>query len=215
MIASLTGHIQTKNAGSIVLEVHGVGYELVVSGRTLDKLPKIGETCFLLVHTALREDSLTLYGFFDQEEKDIFLLLIRVGGIGPKLALTVLSGIGCEELRQAVIRENIDRLTALPGIGKKTAQRICMELGEKMGAMESFSLAGKASGGTAAVQADSEINDAISALINLGYPRKLACQALQAVLPEHQEDTLHIENVIRAALQWLNSPQKQQRKTRA
>ncbi len=188
-----------------ILDVNGVGYELCISVRTYDALPEVGGTCFLLVQTVVREDAISLYGFSRKEEKDLFLLLITVSGIGPKLAQTILSGIGVEALCGAITAKDLSRLTALPGVGKKTAQRLCVELGEKVGGIG----AGLAIEGTPPLVApagDSQVMaDAASALINLGYPQAIAWQALRNVeqqLPPGT-DAPRVEELIRQALRSL------------
>jgi Holliday junction DNA helicase RuvA len=182
-----------------------VGYEAFISGRTYDALPETGHSCFLFVQTVVREDAITLFGFNKKDEKDLFLLLVTVSGIGPKLALTILSGIGVDELCRAITVKDLSRLTALPGIGKKTAQRICVELAEKVGGLSDFIVEQV---GTYAVPPIGEPNvmaDAVSALVNLGYPQAMAWQAVRAIekqLPEESEP-LRVEELIRLALRSL------------
>ena len=112
MIASLNGLVLTRTPAAVILDVHGVGYEVFISSRTYDTLPATGAPCVLHVQTVVREDAITLYGFARPEEKELFLLLVTVSGIGPKLALTILSGIGAADLRQAIMRKDLARLTA-------------------------------------------------------------------------------------------------------
>ena len=135
MIASLSGRVLAKTPSVAIIDVNGVGYEVFISTRTYDALAEVDQACFLHVQTVVREDALMLYGFSSREEKELFLLLVTVSGIGPKLAQTILSGISVHELEQAILLKDLSRLTALPGVGKKTAQRICVELGEKVGAL--------------------------------------------------------------------------------
>ena len=205
MIASLSGLVLAKSPQAIVVDVGGVGYEAFVSGRTYDALPEIGHACFLFVQTVVREDAITLYGFHKKEEKELFLLLVAVSGIGPRLALTILSGIGVDALRQAIIGKDVSRLTALPGVGKKTAQRLCVELAEKVGGSADFMAETVAARLSASMSAPDAMADAASALINLGYSQVTAWQALRAVeqqLPEGTEP-LRVEELIRRALQSL------------
>ncbi len=206
MIASLNGILRFKAPGSIVIDVQGVGYEVFISSRTYDLLPEIGEECFLLIYTNVREDAITLFGFENQETKALFLLLVTVSGIGPKLALAILSGLGSEELSAAISMEDYARLTAISGVGKKTAQRLCVELGEKVGRLappgvdRQPSLTSSRSPGLG-----NAVQDAVSALVNLGYPQHLAWQALRRVQKQHGEgaDTMVVEELIRLALQGL------------
>ncbi|MCI5219792.1 MAG: Holliday junction branch migration protein RuvA, partial [Candidatus Electrothrix sp. LOE2] len=186
MIATLSGILQHKDPALVIIDVQGVGYEVHLSGRTYDKLPLAGENAFLHIHTNVREDAITLYGFTDMEQKKLFLLLIGVSGVGPKLALSILSGIDPAELCNAVNLKDMARLTALSGVGKKTAQRLCMELADKVGGLaleQSRSVPGKSGKGTSAPPRSEgfAMQDAASALVNLGYPQETARQALRSV----------------------------------
>ncbi|WP_319550509.1 Holliday junction branch migration protein RuvA [Desulfogranum marinum] len=205
MIASLNGIVRSKSPGSIVLDVQGVGYEVFISSRTYDLLPAIGEECFLLIQTNVREDAITLFGFEKQETKKLFLLLVTVSGIGPKLALAILSGLGSEELTTAISMEDYARLTAISGVGKKTAQRLCVELGEKVGRLAPSGVEGQPSVVSGSPAQGNAVQDAVSALINLGYPQHLAWQALRRVQKQHGEgaDAMAVEELIRLALQGL------------
>lgn len=205
MIASLNGILRFKSPGSIVVDVQGVGYEVFISSRTYDLLPEIGEDCFLFIHTHVREDAITLFGFENQETKALFLLLVTVSGIGPKLALAILSGLGSEDLSTAISMEDYGRLTAISGVGKKTAQRLCVELSEKVGRIAPSGVEGQPSVSSTSPIQGNAIQDAVSALINLGYPQHLAWQALRRVQKQHGEgaDTMAVEELIRLALQGL------------
>lgn len=210
MIASLNGLVLVKSPNVVILDVGGVGYEVFISVRTYDTLPATGASCFLLVQTVVREDAITLYGFGKKEEKELFLLLITVSGIGPKLAQTILSGIGVEALCRAITAKDVTQLMTLPGIGKKTAQRLCVELGEKVGGLGGEFGAdfagGNAAPGAAPAGEVQVMADAASALINLGYPQYTAWQALRAVEKQlaHSPDAPpRVEDLIRLALQSL------------
>ena len=205
MIATLNGLVFAKTPASVILDVNGVGYELFISVRTYDALSDLGGSSFLFVQTVVREDAISLYGFNEREEKELFLLLVTVSGIGPKLALTILSGIGVDELCRAITVKDLPRLTALPGVGKKTAQRLCMELAEKVGGLGGVVVA-EDSVGLAVVPGDSHlVADAVSALVNLGYPQYTAWQALRVVQQQFSEATglPKVEELIRLALQSL------------
>ena len=203
MIASLNGLILAKTPAAVILDVNGVGYEVFISSRTYDTLPAGGAPCFLHVHTVVREDAITLYGFGRPEEKELFLLLVTVSGIGPKLAQTILSGIGVADLRQAILLKDLARLTALSGVGKKTAQRICVELGEKVGTLDG-SLPEKGRPEAPAAAGGSPLADAASALVNLGYPQATAWEALRVAQQQSEEpDALRVEDLIRLALRSL------------
>ncbi len=206
MIAALSGVLLHKDPGSVIIDVQGVGYEVLLSSRTYDGLPQVGEKTFLHIHTSVREDAITLYGFSADEEKKLFLLLNTVSGVGPKLGLGILSGIDPGELCNAISLKDMARLTSLSGVGKKTAQRLCMELGEKVGA---FALdAPQAAGGGGGTPVRSEgfaMQDAASALLNLGYPQETAWQALRAVQqadPDKAAD-MKVDALIREALRTL------------
>lgn len=205
MIASLTGLVQVKSPGSVIVDVGGVGYEVFISVRTFDTLPEVGASCFLYIQTVVREDAISLYGFGQKEEKELFLLLVAVSGIGPKLALTILSGIGVIALCQAIVAKDLTQLTGIPGIGKKTAQRLCIELAEKVGGLGDGLIEPTAVSGIVAPAASQVLADAASALINLGYPQATAWQALRAIeqrLGEGAAD-LRVEELIRLGLQSL------------
>jgi len=208
MIATLSGILQHKDPASVILDVQGVGYEVQLSSRTYDKLPLDGEKAFLHIHTNVREDAITLYGFTDMEQKKLFLLLTGVSGVGPKLALSILSGIDPAELCNAVNLKDMARLTALSGVGKKTAQRLCMELADKVGGLaleQPRHVPGKGGTGTPPRSEGFAMQDAASALVNLGYPQETAWQALRSVQqadPEGVAD-MKVDELIRNALRGL------------
>lgn len=205
MIASLSGTLLVKNPAVVVVDVGGVGYEAAISSRTYDGLPEHGQSCFLYVQTVVREDAIHLFGFVKQEEKELFLHLITVSGIGPKLALTILSGIGVGELCQAIMAKDLPRLTALPGIGKKTAQRLCVELAEKVGGLHGLEVDGLGSLQTVRAGATEAMADAASALMNLGYSQAIAWQALRTIGADLSDavEPLRVEELIRLALRFL------------
>jgi len=205
MIASLSGKVQHKQPDAVILDVRGVGYEVMISSRTYDLLPPVGEEVFLLIRTNVREDAITLYGFGTSEEKELFLLLNSVSGVGPKLSLAILSGISAAELCQAISLKDMARLTALSGVGKKTAQRLCMELGEKVGALSPPDSASDVSAATPAMVEGYAMQDAVSALVNLGYPRSTAWQALRSIQQRDPEAVaqMKVEELLRLALQTM------------
>ncbi len=208
MIATLSGLLQHKDPASVILDVQGVGYEVQLSSRTYDTLPLEGEKAFLHIHTNVREDAITLYGFTDMEQKKLFLLLTGVSGVGPKLALSVLSGIDPAELCNAVNLKDMARLTALSGVGKKTAQRLCMELADKVGglALEQSPATGKGGAGTPPPRSEGfAMQDAASALVNLGYPQETAWQALRSVQQADPEAAaeMQVDELIRSVLRSL------------
>lgn len=205
MIASLSGLVQVKTPSAVIVDVGGVGYEVFISVRTFDTLPEVGGSCFLFIQTVVREDAISLYGFGQKEEKELFLLLVAVSGIGPKLALTILSGIGVHALCRAIVAKDLDQLTGIPGIGKKTAQRLCVELAEKVGGLGDGVIEPASQTGVAAPAASQVLADAASALINLGYPQATAWQALRAIEQQLGEGAadLRVEELIRLGLQSL------------
>ncbi len=205
MIASLKGELFQKSPDKLIVDVNGVGYEVFLSSASLQKMPTAGEEVFLHIHTSVREDSLTLFGFADMEEKEMFLLLINVTGVGPKLALTILSGIRPDALSRAISTRDIGRLTTVSGVGKKTAERLCLDLQDKVGFMLTLDehdrdeiIADAGDHGTTA--------DVISALVNLGYPSVRAHQALAVVrkrIPSEKFSALRVEELLRETLRSL------------
>ncbi len=205
MIATLTGTLFDKHPGRAIVDVGGVGYEVHISSRTYDRLPANSDEVFMYIYTSVREDAITLFGFAHLDEKELFLLLNTVSGVGPKLSLGILSGISASELCEALSMKNMSRLTALSGVGKKTAQRMCVELQDKVSHFISHvSEAGADSSETQVIEGDN-VQDVISALINLGYPQNIAWQALRKVQKglEQPVNEVSIEELIRQALRVL------------
>jgi len=196
MIACLRGTILHRGVNRVVVDVQGVGYDVAVSLATLESLPANGEV-FLHTHTALRENALELYGFHTEEEKRLFEMLITVNGIGPRTSLLILSGISPEGFRKAVIEGDVTRLTTVPGIGKKSAERLVLELREKIkkSGMASAPASDRTSG--AALE-----QDLISSLVNLGYKDKIAATAAKKVLDGNRPD-LQLADALRQALKDL------------
>lgn len=176
MIARLSGILEDKAPDELIVNVSGVGYLVYVSLQTFYRMPGLGEQVYLHIHTNMREDALQLFGFLDEHEKASFLLLKGVSGIGPRLALNILSGIPVDDLEEALRASDVTRLVAIPGVGKKTAERMVVELREKVGAFTG--------GETGAVPgAPSPLSsDAVSALMNLGYREPQAEKAVQNAL---------------------------------
>jgi Holliday junction DNA helicase RuvA len=176
VIAHLRGKILEKHPNRVVVDVNGVGYEAMVPLSTFYGLGEAGADIALRIHTHVREDQLALYGFATALEQDLFERLISVSGIGPRLALSVLSGIEPLDLIRAIERSDVARLTAIPGVGKKTSERIVLELKDRL---PRASVAAIAAGG-AAPESPTLRDDVLSALINLGYHRPLAEKAVDA-----------------------------------
>ena len=186
MIAHISGKLIQKQPNSVIVDVGGVGYELNVPLSTFYDLGEIGANVSLRVHTHVREDALQLFGFRTDAEKKLFLLLNSVSGIGPKLAITVLSGLSAEELIQAIRAGNLTKLTGIPGVGKKTAERMLVELKDKVAAILPPGLEDSTTA-VIAQTGDTMREDVISALVNLGYVRAQAEKAVGAVLKETPE----------------------------
>ncbi len=198
MIAYLEGKLFQVERDSLILLTHGVGYQVYVSRPTLESLPPIGTEISLFIHTLIREDAQLLFGFSNSQEKTLFLYLIQVNSVGPKLALALLSGLTVPELASAIHREDILALTAIPGIGKRTAERLIVDLKDKLLGLiiteaESPPLHN-------AIHA-TKTEEAISALVNLGYSRQEAQRALQT-LPSEENWTLEL--LVKAGLKALS-----------
>ncbi len=185
MIAHITGKLIQKQPNSVIVDVGGVGYELNVPLSTFYDLGELGADVSLRVHTHVREDALQLFGFRTDREKKLFLLLIGVSGIGPKLAITVLSGLSAEELVQALRAGNLTKLVGIPGVGKKTAERMLVELKDKVAAILPPGL--EEPKGIVAQTGDAMREDVISALVNLGYQRSQAEKAVGAAMKENPD----------------------------
>ena len=205
MISCLKGELFHKLPEKVTILVNGVGYEVFLSSTSLEKLPQLGEDVFLHTFTYVREDTLTLFGFADTDEKKMFLLLINVSGVGPKLALSILSGIRPVDLARAIATKDVMRLTGLSGVGKKTAERLCLDLKDKVGIiaggdedLPDFAAGSQAEG--------SKEKDVISALVNLGYPQSRAYIALSEVKRRIAPESLaemRVEELIRETLRSL------------
>ena len=175
MIAHLRGQILSKSPNAVVIDCGGVGYELAISVTTYTEIGDVGAEARLHVHTHVREDALLLFGFAEVTEKRLFEKLLTISGIGPKLAITVLSGISAERLVGAIRGGDHATLTRIPGIGKKTAERVVLELKDKLDDLAGFSTVGVAARPSLGATAE----DVLSALVNLGYPRPIAQKAVE------------------------------------
>jgi Holliday junction DNA helicase RuvA len=195
MISRLSGVLEEKTPEQLIVDVHGVGYQVFVSLQTFYRLPALHERVMLHVYTHLREDALQLYGFSEEKEKHSFLLLKGVSGIGPRLALNILSGIPVDELESALRASDVTRLVAVPGVGKKTAERLVIELREKVGSLDEGMPGG--SGEHSALSAE-----AVSALVNLGYRRVEAEKSVREAL---RRGAATIADLIRESLRSLSA----------
>lgn len=196
MIAHISGILAQKIPGEIVVDVSGVGYQVFIPLNVFYGLPEIGARISLQIHTHVREDALQLFGFQDGAEKQIFLLLTAVSGIGPRLALNILSGIAAEDLARALKESDQVRLVAIPGVGKKLAERMIVELKDKLMSFAFDSPSGKHAEG------DSQLmHDAVSALVNLGYRRADAESNVRAVI---QRGSASLEEVLKETLRRMS-----------
>jgi Holliday junction DNA helicase RuvA len=207
MIVSLSGRLKHRDSSRVVVETGGVGYEVFIPLATYYRLPAAGSPVTLEVRQVVREDSLTLYGFFTSAEKQAFDLLMLVQHVGPKLALAILSVLSPEELVSAIAREDVERLDAVPGVGAKVAERVVRELRDKTGELKSAVMEridgldnGVADGGASG---SPELDDAVSALINLGYKPVQARRAVDAVATRHRDAKPELEFMIRESLAVL------------
>ena len=189
MIAHLRGTLLTKSPNRSVLDCGGVGYAVTTSVQCYTALPEQGTTVALHIHTEVREDSLALFGFLDPSEQLLFEKLITISGVGPKLAITLLSGIRADTLAAAIRAADLAQLTRIPGIGKKTAERIVLELKDKL---DSF--AAPAPTASEAPALTPAADDVLSALVNLGYNRPAAQKAVEAALKNNGDASLTLHN---------------------
>ena len=198
MIAFLRGRVLDKQPNRLIVDVQGVGYDVYVPLSTFYEAGDAGAEITLRVHTHVREDALQLYGFLTLFEQQVFERLIAVSGIGPKLAISVLSGIDSRELVGAVQRGNVARLTSIPGIGKKTAERIVLELRDRLQHLHAAAAAGAAAVPT---PADRLREDLVSALVNLGYHRPQAEKSVESALASQPD--LAFDQALRRVLKDL------------
>lgn len=196
MIAQIKGTLALKVPGEVIVDVGGVGYQILIPLSVFYRLPEIGERVSLYIHTHLREDALQLFGFQEQEEKQVFLLLNSVAGIGPKLAVNILSGIPADELARAVKDGDQLRLVSIPGVGKKLAERMIVELRDKFTTLPS--LASDVIGGSDGSQL---MRDAVSALVNLGYRNADSEKYVRDVI---QKGERSLEEVLKEVLRRMS-----------
>lgn len=192
MIGFLSGKIISSKPTKIMLDVNGVGYLVNISINTFENISD-KESASLFIYTSVKEDSITLFGFYSETEKEMFELLISVNGIGPKLAISILSGIQTPELKSAIQSGDVSRIVAVPGIGKKTAERLVLELKSKMDAINEEG---------ADIKTFSIKNEAVAALTTLGYQAKIAEKAVRDVLSSNPNSPL--EEIIKKSLSFLN-----------
>ena len=205
MIASLTGLLKRKTPQTIILDVQGVGYEVTICLPTFHQLPSLNEKVHLFIHTHVREDAFHLYGFSSGEEKELFLLVTGISGVGPKLAINILSGLSLADFVEAVRTGNVALLHSIPGVGQKTAARLALELKGKI-----TSLVGAIPGTGAKMEGLSSVGaeDAVSALVHLGYKAPRAKDAVEKVMTLGNKDddfeAMPVEALIKESLKVLS-----------
>lgn len=199
MISFLSGKLLEKQANSVIVDVGGVGYEVTIPLSTFYELGEVGSDVELRIYTHVREDALQLFGFRTNRERELYLKLISVQGVGAKSGITMLSGMNADEIVAAIRTENYAKLTAIPGVGRKTAERMVIELRDKVAELAA-GLPGEVSA-AAASGADNVFDDALSALVNLGYKKDSAEKALQQASKDGTEP--NVQKLLRAALQRL------------
>jgi holliday junction DNA helicase RuvA len=199
MIGQLRGRLAEKRPNQVIVDVGGVGYLVQVPLSTYAALGELHTEVSLLIHTHVREDALMLYGFVSAREKHFFELLLSASGVGPSLALKILSGMSVEELVPAIRGSDLGRLTKIPGVGRKTAERMVVELKDKLDAVTVEPVERPAPASPAGIEAD-----VVSALVNLGYDGRVAEQAAAAA--RHESGAANFEKVLRAALLALSAP---------
>ncbi len=204
MIAHLSGTLLAKQATSVILDVGGVGYEVTIPVSIFYDMEEVGAQIKLRVYTYVREDALQLFGFKTARERELFMLLISVSGIGPKSGIAMLSGMSADEIINAIRTNNLARLTSIPGVGKKTAERLVIEQRDKMAALSSPALDEEfaAQAARPAHTEDALREDALSALVNLGYQRALAEKAITQAMAEGGD--FSVELLLRRSLRTLS-----------
>ncbi len=202
MIGRIRGNLVYKQPPDILVEVGGVGYEIQVPMTTLFQLPELGSEVSLVTHFVVREDAQLLYGFIDERDRSLFRQLIKVSGVGPKLALTILSGMDASSFARCVQRDDIASLIALPGVGKKTAERLLVEMRDKLKEWLLPGAEGQGAGGATLAPLTNIVADAEGALIALGYKPQEASRVVAAV---NDDSVAASEELIRRALKSMAS----------
>jgi Holliday junction DNA helicase RuvA len=200
MIALICGKIAYRGISSIVVDVSGVGYRVFIPISTFYELPEAGETVTLHVHTSVKQDAINLFGFYTVQERDLFQLMISVSGIGPKIAMNIISGIAVRDLLQAISRGDLGKLVGIPGVGKKMAERLVLELREKVIKKMSAEQIPVTDDRQQAGERIKE--DVLSALINLGYKNSVAKDAVDKVIQASKED-LTLDELLKKTLKIL------------
>ncbi len=204
MIAHLSGTLRAKHATSVIVDVGGVGYEVTIPVTTFYDLGEPNSPVQLRVYTHVREDALQLFGFRTERERELFTLLISVSGIGPKSAVAMLSGMSADEIVTAIRQNNYARLTSIPGVGRKTAERLVIELRDKMAGLSGPALEqDAAAGASGAPQSEDALReDTLAALLQLGFPKPAAEKAITGAMQEGGD--LSVETLLRRSLRQLS-----------
>ncbi len=204
MIAHLSGTLLAKHATSVIVDVGGVGYEVTIPVTTFYDLGETNSPVRLQIYTHVREEALQLFGFRTLRERELFTLLISVSGIGPKSAVAMLSGMSADEIVTAIRQSNFARITSIPGVGRKTAERLVIELRDKMAALSGPALEEQtaAGGATAAQSEDALREDTLAALLQLGFPKPAAEKAITGAMQEGGD--LSVETLLRRSLRQLS-----------
>ena len=201
MIAYLSGTLLEKTANSIIIDVGGVGYDVGIPLSTFYDLGEVGDPVQLRIYTHVREDAIQLFGFSTERERDLYLKLISVQGVGAKSGITMLSGMNADEIIDAIRKDNLAKLIAIPGVGRKTAERLVIELREKVGELSAAAAAANTGSGLKTAGESDAFDDALSALVNLGYQRNAAEKAIQDIRRDGADQ--NVQKILRAALQRL------------
>jgi len=199
MFEYLKGKLIKSAPDFAVVEVNGIGYRLLIPLSTYEKLPRVGEEMLILAHLYVREDELTLYGFAEEEERDLFLMLLGVSRIGPKVALGVLGGIAVSSFKGAVVAGDVDLISTIHGIGRKTAERLILELKDKITLLPRIR---EEAGKSGLNQADDKVADVMRALLSLGYRQGPAHKALTGALSGAEPDW-PVERLLKESLKFL------------
>jgi len=199
VIGRLSGLLVQKQPPELLLDVNGVGYEVSAPMSTFYALPDVGEAVVIHTHMVVREDAQLLYGFATESERALFRILIKINGVGPKLGITILSGIAAEDFVRCIHDNDAAALVRLPGIGKKTAERLIVELKDKVGTEDEAGESSATPGSIENTTVKSPIGDAVSALISLGYKPNDASRMVRSI----ETESLNTEEIIRQALQGL------------
>jgi Holliday junction DNA helicase RuvA len=200
MIALISGKIVYKGISHVIVDVQGVGYRIFIPLTTFYELPETGQTITLHVHTNVKQDAINLFGFYTVQERDLFQLMISVSGIGPKMSMNILSGISAQELLRAISGGNVGKLVNIPGVGKKMAERLILELKEKV--IKKMMLEETPAADDQHKASEIIIEDVLSALVNLGYKSNVARDALDKALRSSEED-LGMDQLLKKTLKNL------------